>query len=110
MDSFWWGVLTPFIAIGGLALAIGAGYLLVAAARHLWGKTHYTLMGKTVLRKNLAVYKPFGDDGTEEEKPKYLDAANTFRDALLKSPTVYTTAALGWRLLLVRDVREKRDS
>jgi len=104
MTDYAWGVLTPFIAIAGLALAIGVAYLLAAAARHLWGKTNYALMGKTTLRRNRPEYDP---SGTSEAKPEYLDAANTFRDALLESPVVRTVAALGWRVLVVRDTTDR---
>lgn len=108
MNDYAWGVLTPFLAIAGLALALGAGWLMVAAARHLWGNTHYALMSSTHLPKNRkAVYLRGQQPADEEGKPEYLDAANKFRDALLQAPRMFTVAGLGWRVLLVRDTRNE---
>lgn len=104
MTDFVWGVLTPFLALGGLALAAGAAWFLIAAARHLWGQAHYALMGVTKLRPNRA--RAIFKGEPEDDRPEYLDAANRFRDALLQSPRMYTVAGLGWRAVLVRETRD----
>lgn len=106
MTEYAWGVLTPFLSLAALALAVGVSWLLVACARHLWGRTHYSLMMTVKIAKNRARLRLKGDP--PDERPEYLDAANKFRDALLESPRMTTFAGLGWRVLLVRDSRTER--
>lgn len=103
MTDYQWGLATLPIALGGLALAIAVSWLLVAVARHLWGKTHYSLMLSVKIAKNRARLRLKGDP--PDDRPEYLDAANKFRDALLESPRMHTFAGLGWRVVLVRDSR-----
>lgn len=107
MTDYVWGILTPFLALGGLALAVGVAWLLIAVARHLWAKTHYALMDTVKLRPNLARIQFKGEP--EDDRPEYLDAANKFRDALLQSPRMYTLGGLGWRLVFVRESRTDDD-
>ena len=109
MTDYVWGILTLPLALGALALAVGAAWLLIAVARFLWGKTHDVLLSTVKLRPNLARIRLKGEP--EDDRPEYLDAANTFRDALLESPRLHTVAGLGWRVLLVREARTvKRDA
>lgn len=97
MTDYAWGVLTPFLAVGALAVLAGVAYLLLAVGRHLWAKTHLSIIDTIPLRRNRV--DPFDDDN----RPEYLDAANTFRDALLASPRLHTLTGLGWMVILVRD-------
>ncbi len=105
MSEYAWGVITPFIALGGLALAVAVAWLLVALARHIWAKTHWALMTTVKLPKNPYRLRLKGDP--EDDRPEYIVAANKFRDALLESPKLHTFAGLGWRLILVRDSRSE---
>lgn len=106
MSDFSWGVLTAFLLAGGLALALGLAYLLVALARHLWAKTHYALMDSVDIAPNRQ--NPYR--GAAQDKPEYLDSANKIRDALLESPRMYTVAGLGWRAVIVRETTTKEPS
>lgn len=99
MTDYVWGVLTPFVAIGVLAVLAGAGYLLAALARHIWGKTNEAFLQKVDLRRNRI--NPFEKD----DRPEYLEAANAIRDALLESPHLRTFSGLGWMLIAVRNRR-----
>lgn len=103
MTDYAWGVLTPFLALAALALAVGVAWLLIALARHLWGTTHYALMGSVKIAKNRARLRLKG--GPPDERPEYLESANKFRDALLQAPRMFMVAGLGWRVLFVRDTR-----
>lgn len=103
MTEYQWGLATLPIAIGGLAIAVGLGYLLISVARHLWGKTHYSLMLTVKVAKNRARFRLKGSP--PDDRPEYWDAANKFRDALLESPKMHSFAGLGWRVIVVRESR-----
>lgn len=103
MTDYAWGVLTPFLALAALATGAGLGWLLAALARRLWGATHYMLLGRTTLARNRIRFRLKGEP--EDDRREYQDAADRFRDALLDSPTMYTVAGLGWRVLFVRETR-----
>ena len=107
MTDYVWGIFTPFIAIGGLALALGAAWLLVAAARILWSKVDYAFMSKVTLRRNRVALRFKGEP--EDDRPEYLEAANKFRDALLQSPKVYTLLGFSWRILIVREIHDETE-
>ena len=97
MTAYAWGVLTPFLGLGALAFLGGFAYLLLAAGRLLWAKTHLRIVDTIPLRRNRV--DPFEHD----ERPEYLEAANTFRDALLASPRLHTLTGFGWMVIFVRD-------
>lgn len=105
MSAYWWGVLSPFILIAALGLLFGLVYLLATAGHWLWMQAHEKMIQRVKLRIN-AVSNPYED---ADERPDYEDSANKFRDALLDSPRLYSVAGLGWRIMLVREYKEKSE-
>lgn len=104
MSEYWLGVLTPFALICGLAIACGLAYALFRLGDWLNEKTHGHFAEKITVQKNLA--DPFR---TKPKRPEYLDQANKFRDALLRSPRMLLFRAFGLLVIVIRDYREAPD-
>lgn len=101
MNDYWLGVLSPFILIAGLSIIAGVVYALFRLGDWLNEKTHGHFVEKIEVQKNKA--DPFK---TKPARPEYLDKANQFRDALLRSPKMWLFRAFGFVVITVRDYRE----
>jgi hypothetical protein len=100
--DFWVGLL----AIPILAAALLVLWLLFTLASNAWDALHRSMLLKTDLKSNTPVLR-FRSDPAPEPRPKYEDAANHLRNALLRSPRLYTLKGLGWVLILARDAKNE---
>lgn len=110
MNDYLLGALTPVILLLGAALV----YLTFSAARLLWDKARDVFTYKVNFKTKALAYLPFGP-GTREEKDaeaererlvRQLSKANTFRNAIFKSPTLRLFHFPGWIVMVVRDYRD----
>ena len=94
-ESFWAGLLViPAIAIVGAVVIV-----LLALARKAWASIDSAVIARTDLAPNRVNPMRRGPDG----RPKYLRSANVVRDALLKSPRLYSARGFGWMVVLVKN-------
>lgn len=103
MSEYLLGVITPFAAIAGLALALGLTYLMLRLGGWLNQKIHYHFVETIELEKNRV--NPFDE---KPVRPEFEDSANRLRDALLISPKLTLIRIFGRIILVARDYEEKK--
>lgn len=105
--------MTPDYWIGLFSLPAFAAaacivWALLSSATWAWNKLHVRLLAKVSLPANPVRVRLRGTPAPEP-RPKYEDAANKIRDALLRSPRLYSALGLGWYVVLVRDIKETEE-
>jgi hypothetical protein len=102
--AFWLGYFTVPLLLLGICLVWGA----YSIASNLWNKIHVAWCVKVPLAKDKARVDIVDGKLEIDSSDSYVTSANLIRDALLESPKLYSMHGLGWRIMLVRDIRDKK--